>query len=94
MYHESRMGGGIRTYNPRQYTLHSDGLLTIKVTGYEEDETHWTGWQTLSPAEPDYEFWYWMASVVRPEGVVIEDDLGKWKAEFAASCSDLALTVG
>ena len=85
MYDESRLGSGSRIYNPRQHILHDNGLLTIKVTGYEEDNTHWTGWRTVSPSEPDYNFWRWMALVAQPAGVVGEHNLSKWKADYAAS---------
>lgn len=90
MYRESRMGDGSRTYNPRQHILHDDGLLTIKVTGYYLDETHWTGWRTLSQSESDYDFWYWMAFVAQPQGVVGEQDLDKWKTEYSAGKQELA----
>ena len=93
MYRESRMGGGSRIYNPKQHILHDDGLLTIKVTGYEDDETHWTGWMAVSPAEPDYDFWYWLA-LMKPPGGIGERDLGKWKKEYAVSRRDVVEAVG
>lgn len=90
MYCKSRMGGGDRFFNPKQHILHDDGLLTIKASGWEAGETHWTGFMTLSPAEPDYEFWYWMACIKQAPELVQEFELDKWKAEYAASRKDLA----
>lgn len=84
------MGGGSIIYNPRLHILHEDGLLTIKVTGYEDDETQWTGWKTVLPSEADYDFWHWVALVKQPPGVIAERDLSKWKAEYAASQDNLA----
>ena len=68
MYHKSKMGGGDRFFNPKYHTIHGDGLLTIKATGYEDDSTHWTGFLTVSPSEPDYDFWYWMACIKQVVG--------------------------
>ena len=82
MYHTSRMGGGSRIYNVKQHILHEDGLLTIKATGYEGDGTHWTGWMTLEPSNPDYGFWYWMACVQRVSELVQERELSQWKASY------------
>lgn len=90
MYRESRMGGGNPLFNPKQHVLHDDGLLTIKASGYEDDSEHWTGWITLSPSEPDYNFWYWMACIKQVPGLVQECELDKWKDEYAASRKALA----
>ena len=66
MYHESNLGGG-RYYSPKYSVLHENGLLTIKTSGWEDGATHWTGFFTVSPSEPDYQFWYWMALVKRAD---------------------------
>lgn len=93
MDRESRMGGGVRIFNAKQHILHDDGLLTIKATGYEDDETHWTGWMTLAPSEPDYDFWYWMACIRQELKLVQERELDRWRDEYAASRNDLAEVV-
>jgi len=74
------MGGGYRIFNLKRHILHNDGLLTIKATGYEDDETHWTGWMVVSPSDSEYDFWYWMARVKMPQELVQERELSKWKA--------------
>jgi len=73
-----------------QYTLHEDGLLTIKTTGYEDDKTHWTGWMTLLPSDADYDFWYWMARVKQPLEIIPEWNLTSWKTEYANSKKEMA----
>ena len=82
---ESMMGAGSRYFNPQRHVLHVDGLLTIKTSGWEDGETHWTGFMTLKPSEPEYEFWYWMACIKQVPGLVEESDIATWKSEYAAS---------
>ena len=89
MYRTSRMGGGSRVFNVKQHILHEDGLLTVKATGYEDDETHWTGWMTVTPSDTDYDFWFWMARVQRVPELVQERELSKWKAIYKTQ-TDLA----
>lgn len=86
MHRTSRMGGGSRIFNLKRHILHNDGLLTIKATGYEDDETHWTGWMVVSPSDTDYDFWYWMAHVqCVPELILVQEhELSKWKAVYKA----------
>ncbi len=48
-------------YWPHWTTLNADRSLTIKTTGYDQDQTHWIDYVTLSPADADYEFWLWLA---------------------------------
>lgn len=90
MYRKSMMGGGDRFFIPSQHILHDDGLLTIKASGWEGMETHWTGHMTLSPSEPDYDFWYWMACIKQVPELVQERELDRWKSEYAASQKALA----
>lgn len=93
MYRKSRMGGGSRIFNPKQNILHEDGLLTIKVTGYEDDETHWTGWMTLSPSDFDYQFWYWMAFTRQVSELIQERQVDEWKQKYLAAQSAMSLAV-
>ncbi len=93
MYRESRIGGGDRFFNSKQHILHDDGLLTIKASGWEDGETHWTGFMTVSPSEPDYDFWYWMACIKQVPELVQERELDKWKGEYAASRKGMAGVV-
>jgi len=90
MYRNSRMGGGDCFFNSKYHILHDDGLLTIKASGWEDGETHWTGFMTLSPSEPNYDFWYWMACIRQVPELVQERELDKWKEEYTASRKDLA----
>ena len=90
MYRKSMMGGGDRYFNPKHHILQEDGLLTIKASGWEDGITHWTGHMTLSPTEPDYDFWYWMACIKQVPELVRERELDRWKGEYAASRRDLA----
>lgn len=99
MYRKSRLGDsknqlgdGDRMFNLKRHALDQDGLLTIKASGYD-DETHWTGWLAIAPAEPDYDFWYWMACVRQPPKLVQERDLKRWKHEYTASREELAPAV-
>lgn len=85
MYRESKMGGGSRYFNPTNHILHEDGLLTIKASGWENGEEHWTGFLTLSPSEHDYDFWYWMTRIKQVSELVEEHELNKWKDEYNAS---------
>ncbi len=87
MYYESNLGGGSRYFSPKYNVLHEDGLLTIKASGWENGETHWTGFLSVAPSEPDYDFWYWLARVRQASELVEESDLAKWKAEYATSQS-------
>ncbi len=84
MYHESKMGGGNRYFNLKRHTMHDDGWLTIKASGYE-DCRHWTGSLAVAPTEADYDFWYWLARVKQAPGIIAERDLAWWKSEYAAS---------
>ncbi len=84
------MGGGNRYFNPKYHTLHADGLLTIKASGWEDGETHWTGFLSLTPSEPDYNFWYWMACIKRVPELIQESELSKWKNEYADHQQTLA----
>jgi len=90
LYRKSMMGGGDRFFNPKHHVLHDDGLLTIKTSGYENDSEHWTGFMTLAPSEPDYDFWYWMACIKQVPELVQEHELDRWKSEYAASQGALA----
>lgn len=90
MYRISRMGGGTRIFNVKQHILHEDGLLTIKTTGYEDDETHWTGWMTLAPSDPEYGFWFWMTHVKQPLEIIPDWSLTSWKNEYANSKKEMA----
>jgi len=76
------MGGGSRIFNVKQHIFHEDGLLTIKVSAWEDGETHWTGFLTVAPSEPDYDFWYWMTQVGQVTELVQESELSKWKAIY------------
>ncbi len=89
MYRKSRLGGGHRVFNLKRHILHNDGLLTIKATGYEDDQTHWIGWMAVSPSDPEYGFWYWMARVQHvPELVLVQErELSNWKAIYKAQAN-------
>ena len=89
MHHKSRMGGGSRMYNLRRHTLHENGLLTIKASGYDGNE-HWTGWLTIAPEEADYKFWHWLVCVKQVPGIATENELDAWKREYAVSQTELA----
>lgn len=93
MYRESRMGGGSRCFSPRQNILHEDGTLTIKASGWEDGETHWTGWMSLVPTDLDYDFWYWMAFTRQVSELVQESQIEDWKQEYRAACSRTAFAV-
>ena len=86
MYHESSLGGD-RYYSPKHSVLHEDDLLTIKASGWENGEAHWTSFLSVAPSEPDYDFWYWLVRIRQASELVEERNLAKWKAEYAASQS-------
>ena len=93
MYSESKLGGGERCYWPRYHTLGEDGTLTLKVTGYEEDTSHWTGWITLTRSKPDYDFWHWMACTRRVSTMIPEYELNKWKKLYSANRNALSTSA-
>ncbi len=93
MYRRSMMGGGDHYFNPRQHIPHEDGLLTIKASGWEDGETHWTGHMIVSPSEPDYDFWYWVACIKQVPKLVQERELDRWKGEYASSQEVLGVAV-
>jgi hypothetical protein len=89
MYHECSLGDGDRYYSPKYSVLYEDELLTIKATGYKDDETHRTRWMVVSPSDSEYDFWYWMACIEMPQELVQERELSKWKALYKTQ-TDLA----
>jgi hypothetical protein len=38
----------------------ADGTLEMKVSGYDEDGSHWTGAMDVRPDQPDYSLWRWI----------------------------------
>ena len=62
-----------RFYWPRHIQLRESGTLTIKMTGYDEDTTHWIDYLTVEPSDADYPFWLWLRQA--PLGQEVLDDL-------------------
>jgi hypothetical protein len=62
-----------RFYWLRHIKLQDSGALTVKMTGYDEDTTHWIDYLTVEPSEADYPFWLWLRQIKVVEEVL--DDL-------------------
>lgn len=93
MYSKSHMGGGSRSFNPKYHSLHDDGSLTIKASGWEEDSEHWTGFITLLPGESDYDFWHWVVFTRQVTELISENQLDSWRQEYRASQSSHLVSV-
>jgi len=93
MHCKSMMGGGSRFFNPKYHSLHDDGSLTIKASGWEKDSEHWIGFITLLPGDSDYGFWHWMAFTRQVTELVPENQLDNWRQEHRASQSSQLISV-
>lgn len=61
----------------------ADGTLSMKVSGYDEDGSHWTGDMELLPNQPDYLLWRWiLVQGDRFKTLLSDKDLEPIREEF------------
>ncbi len=52
---------GATTFYWREWAaIADDGTLQMKVSGYDEEGSHWTGAMDLPPDHRDYSLWMWI----------------------------------
>jgi hypothetical protein len=68
------LGNAITWYWPDWHSIDADGTLRVKASGYDGD-SHWSGEQTITPAESDYEFWRWLVAQKEYHRLVEDSEL-------------------
>ena len=43
------------------FSIEEDGTLRIKTSGYKS-ASHWSGFATIGPEKPEYDFWRWLVT--------------------------------
>ena len=72
-------------YWPHWTKTNADRSLTIKTTGYDQDQTHWIDCITVAPTEADYEFWLWLSKNRRD--LLTGPDVALLKLDFQSRSS-------
>jgi hypothetical protein len=75
-------GNAITWYWPGWHSVDADGTLHVKASGWQGD-SHWTGEQAFSPAEPEYDFWRWLVAQKEYHRNVEESELPAIEEEWS-----------
>lgn len=79
---EFAAGDAITWHWPHWHSVDADGTIHVKASGWRGG-SHWTGEQAVSPAEPGYAFWRWIATQNEYHRLVEESDLPASRAEWS-----------
>ncbi len=71
-----------RFYWPRHIQLRDNGTLTVKMTGYDEETTHWIDYLTVGRTDADYSFWLWLRQSAIIREVLEEQEVSALRNEF------------
>src|SRR5262249_28578219 len=67
------------------YEFADDGTLHLKITGYDPDGSHWTGYADIPVRDNDYKLWCWIIMRGRWYGNLINDNsLNEIREDFRA----------
>ena len=78
-------------YWPHWAKLNADRSLTIKVTGYDRDQTHWIDYVTVARTDAEYEFWLWLSE--EREDLLTSHDVELLKRDFHSRSPERRVAV-